>query len=80
MIRVRGALMGRNGRSLMSIVYFTLAAAVLYLLSDWILEWVEVTAGRRFQHRSLVFFGILLTLAMTSFALVSYLTGNTHGG
>ena len=80
MIRVRGAFVGRNGRSLMSIVYFTLAAAALYLLSDWILERVEVTAGRRFQHRSLVFFSILLTLAITSFALISHLTGNTHGG
>jgi hypothetical protein len=64
----------------MSIVYFTLTAAVLYLLSDWILERVEVTAGRRFQHRSLVFFGILLTLAMTSFALIDHLTGNTSWG
>lgn len=64
----------------MSILYFTLAAAFLYLLSDWILDRVEVTAGRRLQHRSLVFFSILLTLAMTSFALISYLTENTHGG
>ena len=80
MIRVRGAFVGRNGRSLMSIVYFTLAAAVLYLLSDWILERVEVTAGRRFQHRSLIFFSILLTLTITSFALIDQLTGNTHGG
>lgn len=71
---------GRDGRSLMSIVYFTLAAIVLYLLSDWILERVEVTAGRRFRYRSLVFFSILLTLAVTSFALISRLTGNTQGG
>ena len=80
MVWTRGALVGRNGRSLMSMVYFTLAAVALYLLSDWILERVEVTTGRRFQHRSLVFFSILLTLALTSFALISYLTGNTHGG
>jgi len=80
MIGTRGALVRRSVRSLMSIVYFTLAAAILYLLSDWILERVEVTAGRRFQYRSLMFFCILLTLAMTSFALVSYLTGNTQGG
>ena len=64
----------------MSIVYFTLAAAILYLFSDWILERVEVAAGRRFEHRSLVFFSILLTLAMTSFMLISHLTGNTQGG
>ncbi len=64
----------------MSIVYFTLAAVALYLLSDWILERVEVAAGRRFQYRSLVFFSILLTLAVSSFALISHLAGNTDGG
>ena len=80
MIVSGGAILRRKGRSFMSIVYFTLAAAFLYLLSDWILERVEVTAGRRFQHRSLVFFGILLTLSVTSFTLISYLTGNTQGG
>jgi len=64
----------------MSIVYFTLTAAILYLASDRILDRVEVAAGRRFQYRSLVFFCILLTLATTSFALVSYLTGNIQGG
>ena len=80
MILIGGAFLRRKGRSLMSIVYFTLAAAILYLFSDWILERVEVTAGRRFQHRSLVFFGILLTLSVTSFTLISYLTGNTQGG
>ncbi len=74
------AFVGRDGRSLMSIVYFTLAAVALYLLSDWILERVEVAAGRRFQYRSLVFFSILLTLAVTSFALISHLTGTTDGG
>jgi hypothetical protein len=80
MIVASGAFVSRNSRSLMNIVFFTLAAVVLYLLSDWILERVEVTAGRRFQYRSLVFFSILLTLAMTSFALISHLTGNTLGG
>ena len=39
-----------------------------------------MTAGRRFQRRSLVFFGILLALSVTSFTLISYLTGNTQGG
>jgi hypothetical protein len=80
MIWVRGAFVDRDRRSLMSIIYFTLAAVALYLLSDWILERVEVTAGRRLQYRSLVFFSILLTLAMTSFALISHLAGNTNGG
>lgn len=72
--------MRRDGRSLMSMVYYTLAAVLLYLVSDWILERVEVAAGRRFQYRSLLFFSILLTLAVTSFALISHLAGNTDGG
>ena len=80
MIRLRGVFARREDRSLMSIAYFTLAAIALYLLSDWILERVEVTAGRRFEYRSLVFFSILLTVAVTSFALISHLTGNIDGG
>ena len=51
MIWVRGAFVDRDRRSLMSIIYFTLAAVALYLLSDWILERVEVTAvARVLQH------------------------------
>ena len=45
----------------MSIVYFTLVAALLYLLSDWVLQRAEVAVGRVFQYRSLLFFAILLT-------------------
>ena len=54
----------------MSIVYFTLVAVLLYFASDWILDRVEVAAGRRFEHRSLIFFAILLTLAVSSFSLI----------
>ena len=59
----------------MSIVYFTLVAILLYLVSDWILNRLEVAAGKRFEHRSLIFFCILLTLALTSFALIQSYTG-----
>ena len=64
----------------MSIVYFTLVAAILYLFSDWVLQRVEVALGRRLEHRSAVFFGILLALALTSFTLIGHLTGTTQGG
>ncbi len=64
----------------MSIVYFTLVAAILYLFSDWLLLRVEAAAGRRLEHRSLVFFCILLALALTSFTLIGHLTGTTQGG
>jgi Ca2+/Na+ antiporter len=67
-----------------NIVYFTLLAALLYLFSDWLLQRVEIAVGRRLEHRSLVFFVVLLALALTSFSLIGNLTGaalgrNDHG-
>ena len=59
----------------MSVVYFTIVAIILYFAADWLLERVEIAAGRRLEHRSLIFFVILLTLALTSFSLIQYYTG-----
>ncbi len=59
----------------MEAVYFTLAAIVLYLVSDRILERIEVARGARFEHRSLVFFGILLGLSLIGFAVIRQLSG-----
>ena len=61
----------------MEILYFTLVAALLYLFSNWLLERIEIAAGRRFEYRSLLFFFILLTLATTSFYLIRLYTGNS---
>jgi len=60
----------------LEIVYFTLVAAILYLASNWIVERIEVAAGRRFANRSLLFFAILMTLALISFYLIRIYTGN----
>ena len=60
----------------MSIVYFTVVAIILYVVADWLLERMEIAAGRRLEHRSLIFFAILLTLALTSFSLIQYYTGS----
>ncbi|NOR35984.1 MAG: hypothetical protein GQ577_04480 [Woeseiaceae bacterium] len=60
----------------MQFIYFTLAAAILYLGSSWIVDRIEVAAGKRFEHRSLLFFGILLTLALISFSIIRIYTGN----
>lgn len=60
----------------MQFVYFTIVAAILYLFSDWAVNRIEIAAGRRFQYRSLLFFGILLTLALLSFGLIRWYTGN----
>ena len=54
----------------MQLVLFTVLAVVLYLVSDRILDALERRAGRRFDNRSLVFFAILLALALVTFSLV----------
>lgn len=80
MIVAGGAFLHHGDRLFMSIVYLTLVASVLYLFSDWVLLRAEAVAGRRFEYRSLVFFCILLTLALASFSLISHLTGTGQGG
>ncbi|MGB5719000.1 MAG: hypothetical protein WBN81_18160 [Gammaproteobacteria bacterium] len=59
----------------MEIIYFTLAAILLYVGADWILRRIETAAGKRLEYRSLIFFVILLTMAVTSFTLIRTLTG-----
>ena len=49
---------------------FTALAVVLYLVADQFLDALERRAGRRFEYRSVVFFVILLLLAVLSFAVV----------
>ncbi len=56
----------------MEIVYFTLAAVLLYFGADWILNRIEFAAGRRLEYRSIIFFAILLIMALTSFALIRH--------
>lgn len=54
----------------MSIIYFTIVAIILYLAADWLLDKIEKRAGRRFEYRSLIFFFILLTLAIATFSVI----------
>ena len=55
-------------------VYFTVVAVGLYFVSDWILKRSDIAAKRRFEHRTLTFFAILLTLALCSFGLIRSLS------
>ena len=54
----------------MQMVLFTLIAIGLYFAADRLLQALEVRAGRRFEYRSLIFFALLLALAVITFALV----------
>ncbi|HCU54258.1 MAG TPA: hypothetical protein DIC36_08285 [Gammaproteobacteria bacterium] len=51
-------------------VYYTLAGIVLYVAADWILNRIEIYRGTRLEYRGLIFFAILLTLALVSFQLI----------
>lgn len=61
----------------MEALYFTLVAIGLYLAADRILDRIELAAGKRFEYRSLLFFAILLTLALVTFSLIRWYTGNS---
>ena len=57
----------------MEMIYFTAAAVLLYLVSDWILNRIEILRGERFVNRSLIFFAIILVLALALFGLIHQL-------
>ena len=57
----------------MEMLYYTIAAIFLYVLSDWILNRIETRRGERFRNRSLVFFVIILVLALIVFNLIQQL-------
>lgn len=57
----------------MEMIYYTVAAVLLYLVSDWILNRIEIRRGERLEHRSLIFFAIILVLAVAVFNLIQQL-------
>ena len=54
---------------------FTVVAIILYIVASKILDFIEHRVGRRFEHRSILFFGLLLGLALISFTLIQRLVG-----
>lgn len=57
----------------MEMIYYTVAAIFLYAVSDWILNRIETSRGRRFENRTLVFFAIILVLSVILFNLIQQL-------
>ena len=58
---------------MIDLIAYTLAGIILYFGSDWILVQIENAAGRKFDHRNLIFFVIILILALSSFAAIRLL-------
>ena len=54
----------------MEMIYFTIAAVGLYVLSDWILNQIEIKRGERLANRSVVFFFIIISLSVITFAAI----------
>jgi hypothetical protein len=55
------------------LITFTLVGIGLYVFSDWLLNRIERSRGARFENRSVIFFVIILVLALVSFQLINYL-------
>ena len=51
----------------MEILYFTVIAVGLYAIADAVLNYIERSRGARFENRQLIFFAIILVLAVITF-------------
>jgi len=59
----------------MSSFYFPLVGIVLYFVADALLLQIERRLGRPLEQRTVVFFALLLGLALIAFAVIRKLTG-----
>lgn len=59
----------------MELVYFTFIAIGLYFAADALLDWIERKRGARFENRQIVFFAIILPLALLTFWLLRTFSG-----
>ncbi len=55
---------------MIEMMIYTLVGIFLYFVSDWILLKSEQRAGRQFENRNMIFFGIIMALAMAVFTAI----------
>jgi len=55
---------------MLEILIFTLNAIVIYFLADWILRQIEARRGKVLKQRQVIFFVIILALAIVSFQVL----------
>lgn len=55
----------------MEILYYTLIGISLYFASDWLLDRIESMYGKRLEYRSVVFFVIIMILALVTSQLIN---------
>jgi len=54
---------------------FVIVGIVAYGAAHFGLDWAERRVGRRFEHRTLIFFGLMLVLTLGLFQIVNWLIG-----
>ena len=54
----------------MQYIVYTITAIILYVVSDWIVNQIEISMGKRLQYRSVLFFVIIMVLALGSFEII----------
>jgi len=59
----------------MEAIYFTIVGIALYFGADWVLNRIERARGVRFEHRDLIYFAIILVLALSTFYLINRFSG-----
>lgn len=55
---------------MVEILVFTLNAIFIYFLADWILRMIEAKRGAVLKQRQLVFFAVILVLALVTFRVL----------
>ena len=55
------------------ILIFTLNAIIIYFVADWIVRMIEAKRGEAFKQRQVVFFAVILVLALVTFRLLRIL-------
>jgi len=54
----------------MEMIYYTIAAVILYLVSDYILNTIEIKMGKRLPQRSFFFLIIITILTLITFSFI----------
>ncbi|MCF7821789.1 MAG: hypothetical protein K9M17_05025 [Mariprofundaceae bacterium] len=52
-------------------LYYTLGAIIIYGATDWLLNFIEESRGKRFAQRNWIFFAIMFALAMIMMNIIN---------
>lgn len=58
---------------MVEILIFTLNAIFIYFVADWIVRMIEARRGEILKQRQIVFFAVILVLALVTFRLLKML-------